>query len=144
MAGYIGRHHIGSGSSSGSPSQLPQVTWCGSAVSLSPADISLIFVSNPKSSAAANTTSLSLIGREKRTEKQIAFPVTGLWLREAPGWGREQLESSRELPCSQPLPAFPEAFCKPSCREVMRSKATSLGKGCTLHIFLRPRASSNE
>lgn len=126
----------------GSPSPLPRVTWHDSAVCLSPAH--LMFVSNPKSSAAANTTSLSPIGRGKCTVKPIAFPVTGLWLREAPGWGREQLESSRELPRSQPPPAFPEAFYRPSCREVMRSQATGLGKGYTLHIFPRPGASRNE
>lgn len=101
-----------------------------------PAVIPLVFVSNPK--AAASTTSLSLIGRRKCIEKQIAFSVTGLWFREAPGWVREQLESSRELPHIQSQLVFPEPFCRPSYREAMKIQASGLWRRCTLHIFLRP------
>lgn len=122
----------------GLPSSLSRVTWHDSAVCLSPADIPLMFVSNPKSSAAANTTPLSPIGRGKCTEKQISFPVTGLWLREAPGWGREQLESSRELPHSQPPPAFPEAFCRPSCREVQGVRLPAWGRDALCIFFWDP------
>lgn len=124
-----------SGSPSGVTQLTPPVTWHDSAVCLSPADIPLMFVSNPKSSAAANTTPLSPTGRGKCTEKQIAFPVTGLWLWEAPGWGREQLESSRERPHSQPPPAFPEAFCRPSCREVQGVRLPAWGRDALCIFF---------
>lgn len=39
-----------------------------------------------------------------------------VWLREAPGWVREQLESSREVPHTLPQLVFPEPFCRPSCK----------------------------
>lgn len=121
----------------GPSSQLPQESPGKTAPFLPlPAVIPLVFVSNPK--AAASTTSLSLIGRRKCIEKQIAFSVTGLWLREAPGWVREQLESSRELPHIQSQLVFPEPFCRPSYREAMKIQASGLWRRCTLHIFLRP------
>lgn len=124
----------------GSPSQLPRVTWRGKAVSLSPADIPLIFVSNPKSSAAANTTSLSPIGRGKGTEKQIAFPVTGLWLREAPGWGREQLESSRGLPLLSATASFSRGFLQAKLQGSDEESGYWLGEGMHFAYFSETRS----
>lgn len=88
----------------------PRVTWHDSAVCLLPAVIPLAFVLTQKPSAAASTTSLSLIGRRKCIEKQIAFPVTGLWLREAAGLSKRTAGVLQGAsPYSAPA-SFPRAF----------------------------------
>lgn len=116
----------------------PRVTWHDRAVCFLPAVIPLAFVLTQKPSAAASTTSLSLIGRRKCIEKQIAFPVTGLWLREAAGLSKRTAGVLQGAsPYSGPA-SFPQPFCRPSCREAVKIQASGLWRGCTLHIFLRP------
>lgn len=122
----------------GSPSPLPRVTWHDSAVCLSPAH--LMFVSNPKSSAAANTTSLSPIGRGKMHCKANCVSSHRSL---APGGSRLGKRTAGVLQGTPPLSAtasFSRGFLQAKLQGSDEESGYRLGEGIYFAYFSETRS----